>query len=154
MHYLILYFFFRRLSPRCNRIYCIILQFSLSGRCMAISKMNTRWFNNILCYNYIKIFIFHIKEHNNEISPQPSASFVLTNGDPEPTTTSSDKSLPDSPQPSTSRMQSGSGRPSNHELGYSLQPRRAYDEVKFGIKGTDYTIVLNKRKYSTLSAIS
>ena len=28
------------------------------------------------------------------------------------------------------------------ELGYSLQPRRAYDAVKFGIKGTDYKIVL------------
>ena len=27
-------------------------------------------------------------------------------------------------------------------MGYSLQPRRAYDAVKFGIKGTDYTIVL------------
>ena len=25
---------------------------------------------------------------------------------------------------------------------YSLQPRRAHDAVKFGIKGTDYTIVL------------
>ena len=65
----------------------------------------------------------------------------MANGDPEPTT-SSDKSPPDSPQPSTSGIQSGSGRPSNHELGYSLQPRRAYDAVKFGIKGTDYTIVL------------
>ena len=51
-------------------------------------------------------------------------------------------SPPDSPQPSTSGIQSGSVRPSNHELGYSLQPRRAYDAVKFGIKGTDYTIVL------------
>ena len=66
--------------------------------------MNTRCFNNILCYNYIKIFIFHIKEHNNDISPQPSASSVLANGDPEPTTTSSDKSLPDSPQPSVSTI--------------------------------------------------
>ena len=27
-------------------------------------------------------------------------------------------------------------------MGYSLQPRRACDAVKFGIKGTDYTIVL------------
>ena len=27
-------------------------------------------------------------------------------------------------------------------MGYSLHPRRAYDAVKFGIKGTDYTIVL------------
>ena len=27
-------------------------------------------------------------------------------------------------------------------MGYSLQPRRAYDAVKFGIQGTDYTIVL------------
>ena len=57
-------------------------------------------------------------------------------------TTSSDKSPPDSPQPSTSGIQSGSGRPSNHELGYSLQPRRTHDAVKFGIKGTDYTLVL------------
>ena len=27
-------------------------------------------------------------------------------------------------------------------MGYSLQPRRTYDAVNFGIKGTDYTIVL------------
>ena len=94
-----------------------------------------------MCYNYIKLYIFQIEEHNNEISPQPSALSVLANDDPSPTT-SSDKSPPDSPQPSTSGIQSGCGRPSNHELGYSLQPRRAYDAVKFGIKGTDYTIVL------------
>ena len=43
---------------------------------------------------------------------------------------------------STSCIQSGSGRPSNHELGYSLHPRRAYNAVKFGIKRTDYTILL------------
>ena len=92
-----------------------------------------------MCYNYI----FQIEEHNNGISSQPSASSVLANGDqPASPTTSSDKSPPDSPQPSTSGIQSGSGRTSNHELGYSLQPRRAYDTVKFGTKGTDYTIVL------------
>ena len=77
------------------------------------------------------------------MSPQPSASSVLANGDqPASPTTSSDKSPPDSPQSSTTGIQSGSGRPSNHELGYSLQPGREYDAVKFGIKGTDYTIVL------------
>ena len=75
------------------------------------------------------------------MSPQPSASSVLENGDPSPTI-SSDNSPPDSPQPSTSGIQSGSGRPSNHDLGYSLQPRRAYNAVTFGIKGTYYTIVL------------
>ena len=77
------------------------------------------------------------------MSPQPSASSLLANCDqPASPTTSSDKSPPDSPEPSTSGIQSGSGRPSNHELGYSLQPRRVYDAVKYGIKGTDYTIVL------------
>ena len=50
---------------------------------------------------------------------------------------SSDKSPPDSPQPSTFCVQSGSGRHSNHELGYSLLARHVYDSVKFGIKGTD-----------------
>ena len=75
------------------------------------------------------------------MSPQHSSSSVLANGVPEPTT-SSDKSPPDSPQLSTSGIQSGSRMFSNHELRYSLQPRRTYDSVKFGIKGTDYTIVL------------
>ena len=89
------------------------------------------------------------------MSPQPSASSVLATGDqPASPTTSSDKSPPDSPQPSTSGIQSGSGRPSNHELGYSLQPRRAYVAVKYGVKGTEYTIVLKYAGTSTLSAIS
>ena len=57
----------------------------------------------------LNLYIFQIEEHNNEISPQPSASSVLANDDPSQTT-SSDKSPPDSPQPSTSGIQSGSGR--------------------------------------------
>ena len=69
--------------------------------------------------------------------PQPSASFVLANGDqPASSTTSSDKSPPDSPQPSTSGIQSGSGTPSNHELGYSLQPMRAYYTIVLKNAGT------------------
>ena len=37
-------------------------------------------------------------------------------------------------------------------MGYSLQPRRAYDAVNFDIKGTDYTIVLKNgtRHYQQL----
>ena len=94
-----------------------------------------------------------MKKPNNEISPQPSALTVLANDDPSPTT-SSDKSPPDSPQPSTSGIQSGPGRPSNHELGYSLQPRRAYDAVKIWYKRYTLHNSTEKRRYSTLSAIS
>ena len=95
-------------------------------------KMNTRWFNKIMCYNYITFLYISIEEHNNEISPQPLESYVLANGDqPASPTTSSVKSRPDSFQPSTSGIQSGSGRPFIHELGYSLQLRYAYDVVKF-----------------------
>ena len=97
-----------------------------------------------MCYNSIKKrYIYQIEEHNNEMSPQLSVSSVLANGDqPASPTTSSDKSPPDSLQSSISGIQSGSGRPSNHEFGHSLQSRRAYHAVKFGIKGTDYIIVL------------
>ena len=35
-----------------------------------------------------------------------------------------------------------SGRPSNHDLGYSLQQKRAHDAIKFVLKGTDYRIIL------------
>ena len=113
-----------------------------SGRCKyAISKLTHGGLIIYCVIIILNLYIFQIEEHNNEISPQPSASSVMANGDPSPTT-STDKSPPDSPQPSTSGVQSGSDRPSDHELGYSLQPRRAYDAVKFGIKGTDYTIVL------------
>ena len=73
--------------------------------------------NNILCYNYIKILIFQIEEHNNEISPQPSASAVLVNGDPEPTTPSSDKSILDSTQPSTINI------PYSGWVWWTFQPR-------------------------------
>ena len=94
-------------------------------------------------YLYTSDFRLQTSEHNKEISPQHSASYVLANGDqPAYPTASSDKSPPESPQPSTSGIQSGSSRSSNHQLWYSPQLMCAYDAVKFGIKGTDYTIVL------------
>ena len=47
-----------------------------------------------MCYNDINLYIFQIEEHNNEISPQPSASSVLANGDqPASPTTSLDRLL-------------------------------------------------------------
>ena len=74
------------------------------------------------------------KTASGPLVTQPSTSANLSNGDqPASPTTSSDKSPPESPQSSTSSILSGSGRPSNHELGYSLLPRRAYDTAKFGI---------------------
>ena len=52
--------------------------------------------------------ILQTAEHNNEISPQPSASYVLANSDqPASPTTLSDKSPPDSPQSSTSVFRVG-----------------------------------------------